>query len=83
VIAREDTYLDYLIDQETAVVLPDPGAADWSLQLDRLVTDTASVVGLGRRAQGWVDRNRPASHQINGILDLYRRMAGQTIPFPG
>ena len=83
VIAREDVFLDYLIDQETSVVMRHPGPADWSVQLDRLVTDSRSAAELGRRAMAWVNRNRPASHQINGVLDMYRRMAGQTIPFPG
>ncbi len=83
VIAREDAYLDYLIDQETAVVLENPGPTDWFAQLDRLVTDTRSTTDLGRRAMLWVRKHRPTSHQIGGVLDIYRRMAGQTIPFPG
>jgi glycosyltransferase involved in cell wall biosynthesis len=81
VIAREDEYVDYLIDGETAVVLDNPGPGEWFTQLDRLVTDTKSTTELGRSAMRWVKQHRQTSHQINEILDIYRRMAGQTIPF--
>ncbi len=83
VIVRDDAYLDYLIDGETAVVLYNPGPGEWFAQLDRLVTDTRSGVELGRRAMGWVKQHRGMSQQISKVLDIYRRMAGQTIPFPG
>lgn len=82
IIAREDPYLDYLIDRETAVVLDNPTAADWAGELDRLATDPASTTALGRSAMRWVRQNRPTSYQIGGVLDIYRRMAGQTLPFP-
>lgn len=83
VLAREDGYLDYLIDGETAVVLNTPGPADWSAHLERLITDRKAVVEMGRRAMTWVNQNRSTPRQINSVLDMYRRMAGQTIPFPG
>jgi glycosyl transferase family 1 len=83
VIAREDGYLDYLIDGETAVVLSEPGAEDWSAQLERLMTERRWIAELGRRAMSWMNQHRTTSNQINGVLDMYRRMAGQTIPFPG
>ena len=83
VIARADGYLDYLIDGETAVVLNQPGPADWSAQLERLITDRESVQSLGHSASRWTNENRPTSGQINHVLEMYRRMAGQTIPFPG
>jgi hypothetical protein len=82
IIARSDPYLDYLIHRETAVVLDDPTSADWAGELDRLTTDPASTGALGRSAMRWVRQNRPTSHQIGGVLDIYRRMAGQTLPFP-
>lgn len=83
VIARYDEHLDYLIDGETAVVLKQPQSSDWAVELERLMTDRASVEGLGRRASQWTNEHRPTSKQITGVLDIYRRMAGQTIPFPG
>ncbi len=83
VIAREDEYLDYLIDGETAVVLGQPGPGEWSAQLERLVTEKRSVAEMGRRAIRWVNEHRSTPKQINGVLDIYRRMTGQTIPFPG
>ncbi len=83
VIARKDEDLDYLIDGETAVVMSQPGPGDWAAQLERLVADRSCVVEMGRRAIRWASEHRPTSRQITGILDIYRRMAGQTIPFPG
>lgn len=82
ILARHDPYLDYLIDGQTAVVLTDPGPGDWARELDRLITDTQATADLCQRAQQWVRSNRPTSHQINGVLDTYRRITGQTIPFP-
>lgn len=83
VIAREDGLLDYLIDGETAVVLHQPGPDDWAAELEKLVTDRTAVEALGRRAIQWTNENRPTSRQINRVLEVYQRMAGQTIPFPG
>lgn len=82
VIARHDPHLDYLIDGETAVVLEDPGPERWATELDRLVNQTHATAELGRRARLWIKQHRTTSQQITGVLDVYRRMTGQTIPFP-
>jgi glycosyltransferase involved in cell wall biosynthesis len=81
VIARHDPYLDYLIDGETAVVLDDPSPERWAAVLDRLVSDTRATAQLGRSATQWIKQNRTISQQVAGVLDVYRRMSGQTIPF--
>lgn len=82
VIARQDPYLDYLIDGQTAVVLNDPGPGDWAAELDRLVDNPRAATDLGRSAWQWIKQNRPTSYQVNGVLDVYRRLTGQTLPFP-
>ncbi len=82
VIACHDPYLDYLIDGQTATVLDGPTPEDWAHQLQRFIEDPKLTAAMGQRAQDWVRHNRPTSHQIADVLDLYRRMAGQTIPFP-
>jgi glycosyltransferase involved in cell wall biosynthesis len=82
IIARRDPYLDYLIDGQTAVVLDDPDPGDWAAELDRLTNGTRAAADLGRTALLWVKQHRPTSHQINGVLDIYHRIMGQTIPFP-
>lgn len=82
IIARHDPYLDYLIDGETAVVLGDPDPQRWASELDRLVDETRATAELGRSAMRWIKQHRTTSQQVAGVLDVYRRMAGQTIPFP-
>jgi hypothetical protein len=81
VIARHDPYLDYLIAGQTAVVLHDPAARDWADELRRLADEPQACADLGRNAQHWVRQHRATSHQINGVLDIYRRLTGQTLPF--
>jgi glycosyltransferase involved in cell wall biosynthesis len=82
VVARRDEVLDYLIDGQTAVVLDDPTPADWAQQFEILTEQPRKCAELGRSAAAWVASNRPTSKQVAGVLDIYRRMAGQTIPFP-
>lgn len=83
VIARQDPALDYLIHDQNAIVLDQPDAGDWTEQLIRLVDQPDWFNKLGQSAAQWVHEHRPSSHQINGILDIYRRITGQTIPFEG
>ncbi len=82
VIARHDPYLDYLIDGQTAVVLDDPEPGIWTAELNRLVDNPGAATDLGRSAWQWVKQNRPTSYQVNGVLDVYRRITGQTLAFP-
>ncbi|GAB4192054.1 MAG: hypothetical protein Kow00105_06080 [Phycisphaeraceae bacterium] len=81
VIARQDPFLDYLIDGETAVVLENPDASQWVNVLDRLVEDVSRMTELGQRAMDWVRRHRTTSQYVAGVLDMYRRMTGESIPF--
>ena len=81
VIAHQDPYLDYLIDGTTAAVLNDPAPHDWTDVLSRMVNQPHTAAELGRTAWQWIKQNRPTSYQVNGILDTYRRITGQTIEF--
>ena len=81
VIAKQDPALDYLLDNQNAVVLDDPSAGDWTAELDRLIDEPNTFTELGRSASRWIRDQRPSSYQINGILDVYRRITGQTLPF--
>ncbi len=81
VIVHHDPYLDYLIDGKTAAVLDDPAPQDWTNVLSRMVNQPHTAAELGRSARQWIKQNRPISHQVNGILDTYRRLTGQTLEF--
>jgi glycosyltransferase involved in cell wall biosynthesis len=83
VLAHQDPWLDYLIDHETAWVLDRPNAEQWSGAIRRLIEQPQAAMDLGQRAQHWISENRLASQQIGRLLDLYRRMLGSTLPFPG
>ncbi|MEZ6192367.1 MAG: hypothetical protein R3C45_13915 [Phycisphaerales bacterium] len=82
ILARQDPYLDYLIEGETAVVLDEPDAERWAAELDKLANEPRSSAALGRSAMQWIRQHRTTSQQVAGVLDVYRRMAGSTIPFP-
>ena len=82
IIARQDPYLDYLVDGETAVVLDEPDAERWATELDKLANQTRSSAALGRSAMQWIRQHRTTSQHVAGVLDVYRRMAGLTLPFP-
>src|SRR5690606_24739868 len=83
VLAHEDPWLDYLIEDETAWLLREPDAAAWTGALNRALQDHAAAEALGQRARQWVRANRTVSHQIERVLNLYRGITGQTLPFPG
>ena len=82
VIAREDPWLDYLIDGETAWLVRASEPRAWHEQLTHLVDQPASATELGKRSQHWISQNRLASHCVNSILELYRRVVGESIKFP-
>lgn len=82
ILARHDAYLDYLIDGETAVVLDEPDAQRWAAELDKLANQTRHSADLGRSAMRWIQQHRTTSQHVAGVLDVYRRMSGSTIPFP-
>lgn len=83
VIAQDDPWLDYLIDETTAWVLNQPGPDEWQLHLMRVLTEPAACQQLGQRARAWVREHRGGSAQVAAALNLYRGLTGETIKFPG
>jgi glycosyltransferase involved in cell wall biosynthesis len=83
VIAHEDGWLDYLIDDQTAWLVRDTSAAAWGAAINRILADLPAARSLGQRARAWVREHRSVSVQLARTLDLYRRVTGQTLPFPG
>lgn len=82
VIAREDPWLDYLIDGETAWLVRASEPRAWHEQLTHLVEQPASATELGKRSRQWISQHRLASHCVTSILELYRRVTGESIKFP-
>lgn len=83
ILARQDPYLDYLVPDQTAVVMPNPSPAGWSDALRIGLTDPGRLKALGQRAQLWSREHRVAADQVAAILSLYRGLTGASIPFPG
>lgn len=83
VIAHEDPWLDYLDDGHTAWVVRDPDPATWTARFRRLMEDPESARDLAHAEREWVVANRPTSTQIERTLDIYRRLTGEGIKFPG
>lgn len=83
IIAQNDPWLDYLIEDHTARVLDEPSPASWTHAITTLIDDPGAAQQLGQRARLWVSENRRAAAQIAGHLNMYRQLTGESIPFPG
>jgi hypothetical protein len=82
VLARQDRWLDYLIHDQTAVVLESPDVAEWRHWLERYLKDPAYFQALAARAQRWVREHHNLEKQADLLAGLYQRLAGEAIPFP-
>lgn len=79
VIAREDPWLDFLVEGKTAWTVHEDDPKRW-LQLLRSVADP-KVKTLTDSAKQYVQAHHLASDANVVLLDLYRRLTGETIPF--
>ena len=82
VVAFDDPWLDYLIDDETAWLVREPSGDDWESAMRRVIKRPAEAVDLGRRAREWVAEHRIASDSVAHTLEVYRRLTGESIKFP-
>jgi glycosyltransferase involved in cell wall biosynthesis len=83
VLAQRDPWLDYLRHQETAVVLEAPDAAAWGTWLRRFLDDPGYFQALAGRARLWVRTQHNMESHVAQLMGLYKRLAGEAIPFPG
>lgn len=79
VIARQDLWVDYLLEDETAWLVKQAQAQAWAEALQRLIAAPAQARQLGARAREWVMRHRPLSAHVEAVLGLYRRLAGEPL----
>lgn len=82
VLARVDTWLDYLIDHETAWLVDEPTPQAWEALLLRLIEKPGEAMALGKSAQEWVAQHHVAAKQVAQLLALYRRVSGEGYKFP-
>ncbi|MEX2389414.1 MAG: glycosyltransferase family 4 protein [Phycisphaeraceae bacterium] len=83
VLAHQDPWLDYLVPNVTARVVPSPSPHRWAQLINGVIERPDEAQDLGESAQAWVREHRPASQWVARSLALYQRLAGHTIPFPG
>ncbi len=83
VIARNDPWLDYLIDDTTAWVIDDAAPEPWVAALRRAFEHPEQARQLGRSARQWIRHNRPVSRHVDHTRMLYHRVTGEGIKFPG
>lgn len=81
IMAQHDPALDFLIDGVTARVVRSLSPEAWRDRLLQWASDPEDRRRLGESARQWVAEHRLASSFVGGVLDLYRRMAGESLPF--
>lgn len=82
VAAIADHWVDYLIDQQTALVIEKPDPALWVSMIEHFIDHRDDTRQLTERAGQWVrERHRAAMH-VEQIVRLYREMSGESIKFP-
>lgn len=82
-LACADPWLDYLIDDQTAWLVDDSRPESWRELLRRAVSDAPQARLLGQRARQWTRPRHTLEAQVNLTADLYRKLTGQAIRFPG
>ena len=83
VIARQDPWVEHLVDEATAWIVEEANPEHWATLLRRLVEDPARSRGLGRSARQWVATHRRASDYVARTLSLYHELLGVGMRFPG
>ncbi len=81
VVATADRLVDYLIDGQTARLLDRPTGQDWADCLQGAVDDPGPLRVLGETAREYVQANHGVSRFVSRMLEVYRRVTAEPIPF--
>lgn len=81
ILAAADRLVDYLVDGQTARLLDRPTGQDWADCLQTAVTDPAPLRALGEAARDYVRANHGVSRFVSRMLEVYRRVTAEPIPF--
>ena len=82
VIAREDPFLEKLIDDESAYIIRDGHADEWAEQLSHLLTHPDEARALGLAARQCIADNHRSSDQAASLIEAFQRiMTGGAYPF--
>ncbi len=82
IIAAEDPYLDFLIADETALLVPDAEADLWAAQLRKLLSSPDFSRQLGRAGRRYVQEHHASSSQVSALqATLERAVHGESFDF--
>ncbi len=81
VVALQDPWLDYLVHDQTAWLLPKPEPDLWVERIMKLIREPTLGSTLADRARQWVRVHHTASSQVQGLISLYRQLVGESIKF--
>ncbi|MEX0774115.1 MAG: hypothetical protein WD042_00230 [Phycisphaeraceae bacterium] len=82
VLARQDPWLDCLVDEMTCWTVEQAQPKVWVALIHRVMQEQRRARVLGHAARQWVRENRQVSDQVTRTLGMYQRIAGQPIKFP-
>lgn len=82
VIAAECPALDYLVDNESAMILAGSDAEYWEHLFKDIVNNPAPYIALGKLAKNYVKEHHSASKYIDTVIDSYKQVVTpEPIPF--
>lgn len=81
VLAMSDSWLDYLIDQQTAWVIEKPDPALWVSSIEQFIEHRDDARQRTNRARQWVLQRHRAAVQVEHMVQLYREISGESIKF--
>jgi hypothetical protein len=82
IVAQIDPWLDYLIDNQTARLIDKPDALQWCDTICELLDDRLLMQHISRRSREWIDEHHVPAEQVQEIMSFYRKISGESIPFP-
>lgn len=82
VLARQDEWLDYLIDDRTAWTTEQGDVEDWLRLFRRVRDDAGAARQVGQTARQWAQQHHLAAAQVEHTIDLYRQLTGEAYRFP-
>ena len=81
VLARQDDWLDYLIDGQTAWLTDAADPRAWSDLIRRPIEGGAAARTLGESARQWVMKHHLAAALVERTIRLYRSLTGESYRF--
>ena len=81
-IAQDDPWLDYLLENVTCRLVDQPQPEEWTQLIRRLLGRRDEALQLGRHARAYVREHHTMSNQVARTLEVCRRLTGESLAFP-